>query len=119
MSSSNPLRIFVAMPGTDMGPHATYKNPESVKENLLKPVADDYWRLFDLADALLFSGEPEESVTLFNRAVGLVPIDERKDKLLSVLGPLRDYLAAGVLNEPLRGKVEEVVNGLESARGAI
>jgi hypothetical protein len=80
---------------------------------------NDYWRLFDLADTLLFSGEPEESQTLFNRAVGLVPIDERKDKLLSVLGPLRDYLAAGVLNEPLRGKVEGVVNELESARGAI
>ena len=33
-----PLRIFVAMPGTDMGPNASYKEPESVKENLLDPV---------------------------------------------------------------------------------
>jgi hypothetical protein len=28
------------MLGTDMRPNATYKNPESVKQNLLKPVAD-------------------------------------------------------------------------------
>jgi len=31
MSEPNLLRIFVAMPGTDMGPNAVYKNPESVK----------------------------------------------------------------------------------------
>jgi hypothetical protein len=28
------------MPGTDMGPNATYKNPESVKANLLQPVVE-------------------------------------------------------------------------------
>ena len=40
MTNPPPLRIFVAMPGIDMGPHATYKNPESVKANLLQPVVD-------------------------------------------------------------------------------
>jgi hypothetical protein len=40
MVGPKQLRIFVAMPGTEMGPHASYKNPESVKANLLKPVAD-------------------------------------------------------------------------------
>jgi hypothetical protein len=28
------------MPGTDMGANATYKNPESVKANLLQPVVE-------------------------------------------------------------------------------
>jgi tetratricopeptide (TPR) repeat protein len=40
MANQPPLRIFVAMPGTDMGSRATYKNPESVKANLLQPVVD-------------------------------------------------------------------------------
>jgi len=33
-----PLRVFVAMPGTEMGPNAKYKKPEIVKANLLDPV---------------------------------------------------------------------------------
>src|SRR5205085_8657996 len=40
MADSNSLRVFVAMPGTNMGPNAIYKNPEAVKENLLKPVIE-------------------------------------------------------------------------------
>jgi hypothetical protein len=39
MEDLPPLRIFVAMPGTDMGANA-YKNPESVKANLLQPVVE-------------------------------------------------------------------------------
>lgn len=78
----------------------------------------DYWRLFDLADALLFSGGYEESRTFFDKAIELVPADERKDKLLSVLGPLRDYLAAGVLSGDLLIQVEGTVKKLEAARGS-
>lgn len=78
----------------------------------------DYWRLFDLADALLFSGEYEEAQAVFDKAIELIPIEEREDKLLSVLGPLRDYLTAGVLNAALRVQVEEIVNKLETAREA-
>jgi tetratricopeptide (TPR) repeat protein len=78
----------------------------------------DYWRLFDLADALLFSGQYEDAQDFFNTAIALVPIEERKDKLLSVLGPLRDYLTADVLNGTLRVQVEETVNKLEAAREA-
>jgi pimeloyl-ACP methyl ester carboxylesterase len=40
MAESQPLRIFVAMPGTDMGPNASYRKPESVKANLLQPVVE-------------------------------------------------------------------------------
>ncbi len=35
-----PLHIFVAMPGTDMGPNASYQDPKAVKENLLDDVVD-------------------------------------------------------------------------------
>ncbi len=37
MANSNVLKIFVAMPGSDMGPNASYTDPESVKANLLQP----------------------------------------------------------------------------------
>lgn len=40
MADVQSLRIFVAMPGTDMGPNAIYKDPESVKANLLQPVVE-------------------------------------------------------------------------------
>ncbi len=34
------LKVFVAMPGSDFGPNAFYKTPESVQENFLDPVCD-------------------------------------------------------------------------------
>lgn len=37
---SPPLVIFVAMPGTDMGPHATWRNTAEIKQHLYEPVAD-------------------------------------------------------------------------------
>jgi 8-oxo-dGTP pyrophosphatase MutT (NUDIX family) len=37
-STNPPLRIFVAMPATNMGSGASYKSPESVKRNLLIPM---------------------------------------------------------------------------------
>lgn len=77
---------------------------------------NDYWRLFDLADALLFSNEYKEARIIFQSAVELIPKDERKDKILSVLGPLRDYQTANVLDETLRSQVNEVVEFLELAR---
>lgn len=79
---------------------------------------EDYWRLFDLADALLFSGEYEESHSAFSNAIELVPKDVQKDRLLSPLGPLRDYLSANVLSGDLRIAVEKIVNKLEAARSA-
>lgn len=73
----------------------------------------DYWRLFDLADALLFSGEPEqESSLLYDKAVELIPSEERKDKLNSVVGPFENYLAANVLDDPLKTNIERVIASL-------
>lgn len=35
-----PLVIFVAMPGTDLGPHATWRNTAEIKQYLYEPVAN-------------------------------------------------------------------------------
>lgn len=37
-TSTRPLRIFVAMPGTQMGEKASWKNPEEIKKSFLTPV---------------------------------------------------------------------------------
>ncbi|MBE9180273.1 tetratricopeptide repeat protein [Oculatella sp. LEGE 06141] len=75
-----------------------------------------YWYQFDLADALLFSGHYKESYESFTKAIELIPPLERRDKLLSVLGPLQDYLKADVIEGTLRTEVERVVTILESSR---
>lgn len=75
----------------------------------------DYWRHFDLAEALLFSGELAEALATFDKAVALVPVEARADTLTSVLGPLRDYVAAGVLDEGLLANVKTVIEKLEAA----
>ncbi len=33
--TENPLRIFVAMPGKDLGPHASFRSSDGVKESFL------------------------------------------------------------------------------------
>jgi tetratricopeptide (TPR) repeat protein len=77
----------------------------------------DYWRHFDLADALLFCGcgQHDEALQVFDRAVELVPKERRKDTLQSVLGPLQDYLLAGVLQGALEEEVKRVVGRLEAS----
>lgn len=37
---TQPLRIFVAMPGTSMGQLAAFKTPDAIKQNLLEPVRE-------------------------------------------------------------------------------
>ncbi len=38
--TENPLRIFVAMPGKDLGPNASFRSSDGVKESLLNPVQE-------------------------------------------------------------------------------
>ncbi len=70
----------------------------------------DYWRVFDLADALLFSGEYSEAQSLYTTAIELIPKDERPDKLTSVLNPFLDFIEAKVLDGVLLSEVEKIVN---------
>lgn len=70
---------------------------------------NNYWLLFDLADTLLFLGEKGKSIKTFNEAVKLIPVDERNDKMNTVLGPWRDFLIAGVLNDSTKALIEEII----------
>jgi tetratricopeptide (TPR) repeat protein len=77
----------------------------------------DYWRRFDLADALLFSGGYEESNKVLGNAINIIPEDERRDTVSTVLGPMQDYLNADVLDNILRVEIEKAVKMLEAAKG--
>ncbi|HEX6898364.1 MAG TPA: tetratricopeptide repeat protein [Thermoanaerobaculia bacterium] len=84
--------------------HAVQDNPK------------DYWRQFDLADALLFSGEYKEAHEVFGRAIKLIPEGAQQDTLSSVLGPLHSYVDAGVIQGDLLTEVKKAVDELEAAK---
>ena len=107
-----PLRVFVAMPGTEMGPNASYKKPAAVE---VRKDPADWWRRFDLADALLFSGETAEARTAYDAAISLVPEHRRKDVLGTVLGPMRDLITVQILQGDLLAEVEHVIATMEDA----
>ncbi len=79
----------------------------------------DYWNKFNLADALLFSGNYAEANLLYDDAISAVPISEREDALRNtVLGPLKGYIAASVLDGELLIEVKKVIMKLETAISA-
>ena len=82
----------------------------------LEDEPDDYWRKFDLADALLFSEQYEEAYQVMTSAIELVPEAKLKDTIPSVMDPLQDYLVADVVSGELRNQVERIIKTLETAQ---
>ncbi len=75
----------------------------------------DGWRQFDLADALLFSGNFDEAHEAYARGIAVLPEDERTDTIRSVLGPLQDFLTADVLAGDFRINVGMAVETLKAS----
>jgi hypothetical protein len=63
------------------------------------PARRDPWKGFDLADTLLLTGRVENGLEELRSAIELTDPRDRESSLTSVTDPLRDYLAAGVLDE--------------------
>lgn len=82
---------------------------------MVQQTPEDYWRRFDLADALLFSGNYSEAHSAYDDAGDLVPDEQRNDTLASVLGPLKSYVTAGVLDGPLLEEVKKVIAKLDAS----
>lgn len=82
--------------------------------HMVQQTPDDYWRRFDLSDALLFSGDYAEADTAYDDAVNAVPDDEKADIIASVIGPLRNYQTADVLDGTLRDEVKKVIDKLDA-----
>jgi len=82
---------------------------------MVQQTPEDYWRRFDLADALLFSGNYGEAHCVYDDAVHLVPDEQRNDTIASVLGPLNSYATAGILDGPLLEEVKKVIAKLDAS----
>lgn len=80
--------------------------------HMVQQAPEDYWRRFDLADALLFSGDYSEAHLAYDAAVRLVPDDQQNDTIASVLGPLMNYTTAGILTGELLEEVKKVITKL-------
>lgn len=81
---------------------------------VLKNAPNDFWRMFDKAEILLFSGNYPDSEKWFRKGIETVETDERRDKVITVISPLRDFLAANVLPNELTGNVNSIINVLKS-----
>lgn len=69
---------------------------------------DDPWKVFDLADAHLFSGDPTKAQQLYEEAIEIIPDEHRKSYLSSVAGPLKELIDINVVT----GKLKTSVNGI-------
>lgn len=85
-------------------------------QHMVGEAPKDFWRHFDLTDAFLFSRKFKEAFEACDAAIALVDIDKRADTLETVLGPLRNYVAAGVLDEELLSNVKAMIARLEKAK---
>lgn len=70
---------------------------------------NDYWRKFDLAEAMLFSSSKEAALQAYRAALEGVPVATRADVLSSVRAPLADYKQANILPSELAAVVADVL----------
>lgn len=74
------------------------------------------WKLFDLVDTLLLTGQVEEGLAHLGEAIDLIDPRHREASLTSVIEPLQDFLDANVLDEPTAAGVKQAI---EIGKGAI
>lgn len=74
----------------------------------------DYWRVFDLADTLLFRGQAKKSTEQYARAIALVPESHRADVLRSPLSALRELVTVGALKGRIGTSGQRIIGTLES-----
>ena len=71
---------------------------------------DNYWRLFDLADTLVFQGQAESALATYTAAVVKVPKEERGDVLRSPQSSLSELAEANVLTEEVKSGVAAIID---------
>lgn len=76
---------------------------------------DDYWRKFDLMDSLLFSGCFEEAIVICDTAISSTPKEERNDILTSVVKPITDLIAIGLLDDDTLSYAKRIEQKLKEA----
>jgi tetratricopeptide (TPR) repeat protein len=82
------------------------------------PARRDPWKGFDLTDTLLLTGRGEAGLDELRSAIELTDPRDRESSLTSVIGPLRDYLAVDVLDEPTAEGVRAAIDFCEETISA-
>lgn len=79
------------------------------------PAHRDPWKGFDLTDTLLLTGRVEEGLAELRSAIELTDSRDRESSLTSVIDPLGDYLAVGVLDEAIAEGVRRAIDVCKKA----
>jgi len=74
------------------------------------------WKVLDLADTLLLTGQVDEGLTELLEAIDLIDPRNREAYLTSVIEPLQDFINVEVLDEPAAAGV---IKAVETCRAAI
>jgi hypothetical protein len=74
------------------------------------------WKVLDLADTLLLTGQVDEGLAELREAIDLIDPRNREAYLTSVIEPLQDFINVEVLDEPTAAGV---VKAIEICKGAI
>ena len=74
---------------------------------------DDYWLRFDMADTHLLSGEVDRGYQQYQEAIKLVPGDYQATVFSSVASPLEEFLALGVVDDPIKGTIQKILEDLK------
>jgi Flp pilus assembly protein TadD len=121
-SGLNVARLDLILSKWEPGKASEAENGFRRQVNLCRFMVDeepsDYWRRFDLADALLFGGSKHEVEAAYDAAIQQVLPEARRDVLSSVLGPLENYVTAGVVSGQLADRVHAIINKLRAAAKA-
>jgi tetratricopeptide (TPR) repeat protein len=122
----NEARLDLLLSATDPAMRQTALNRLRKLENLARFEAEpddaghrDPWKLLDLADTLLLTGRGSEGLAELLAAIDLIDPTERRSMLSSVIGPLRDFLAVDVLDEPAAEAVREAIKVCEKTIEAV
>ena len=123
----NEARLDLLLSAAEPGMRSAALSQLHTLENLARYEADandrrDPWKLFDLADILLLTGRTDDGLAELRAAIELIDLPHRESYLTSVIGPLRDFLAVDVLDEPaangIRDAVEICDGAIQAARPA-
>lgn len=77
------------------------------------------WKVLDLADTLLLTGQVDEGLVELREAIDLIDLRSREDHLTSVIEPLQDFIDVEVLDAPTAAGVMKAIEICKDAIDAV
>jgi tetratricopeptide (TPR) repeat protein len=80
-----------------------------VTDSRLRSTADQWWRMFDLADVLALMDERDQALETYQQAINQIPEHQRRDCLLSPFRSWQELLTCGGLNQSVSICAERIL----------